>query len=251
MILHEKKIGLKLYSTDINLMPEVFVEWKKLTFNYIELYIVPQTPSDYIQEWEKTNIPFVIHAAHSVHGINLAQAVKEKNNLYYFEEVKNYADTLNVNWIIVHGGNNGLLSETIRQISLLADKRIIVENKPKIGLNDEVCIGWSPDDFRKIADAGLLNGMALDFAHASCAALSENMNERKMIEDFMFFSPQIYHLSDGYASSEKDTHLNLGKGDRDIRFYINCIPTDGLVTVETPRDPSRGIEDFIMDVSFM
>ena len=65
---------------------------------------------------------------------------------------------LGADWIIAHGGNNGSILETIRQIGLIGDNRIVIENKPKIGLRDETCVGWSPADFRKIADAGRLHG---------------------------------------------------------------------------------------------
>ena len=50
--------------------------------------------------------------------------------------------------IIVHGGHTGNIEETIRQVAQLNDSRIILENKPKVGINDEACVGWSPDEFR-------------------------------------------------------------------------------------------------------
>jgi endonuclease IV len=193
----------------------------------------------------------VIHAAHSLHGINLAQPKKEKDNRKYFGAVSELADKLRADWIIVHGGNNGSIMETIRQVGLIGDSRIIIENKPKIGLHDEVCIGWSPADLLKIADAGLLNGFVLDFAHASCAARSEGIDEMRMIENFLAFHPCMFHLSDGNAASEKDSHLNLGKGNRDLAFYVGCVPLDGFVTIETPRNSASSLDDFIQDIAYL
>lgn len=245
------KIGLKLYSTDIGLIPEANRLRQKGLFDYIELYVIPQTPEACLPQWKMLDAPFVIHAAHSLHGLNLAQAEKEEDNKRYFAEAGRFADNLGADWIIVHGGNNGSISETIRQIGLLGDSRIIVENKPKIGLLDEACIGWCRADFHAFAEAGILNGMALDFVHASCAATAEGMDERLIIDGFLSFRPKVFHLSDGDTSSEKDIHLNLGKGNRNLGFYLRCIPPGGFVTIETPRNRSKGLQDFVEDMAFL
>jgi len=244
-------IGLKLYSTDTALIPEAMVLYERDLFQFIELYLTPRTPREMIGQWKRLGVPFVIHAAHSLHGINLAQAEREKDNVQYFGETSRIADMLGSSWIIAHGGNNGSILETIRQIGLMGDNRIVIENKPKIGLRDEACIGWSPADFQKIADTGRLYGFVLDFAHASCAARSEGIDEAKMIESFLALHPVVFHLSDGNAISEKDTHLNLGKGNRDLGFYVGCVPLDGYITLETPRNPATGLDDFVRDAAFL
>ena len=245
------KIGLKLYSTDIGLIPEANRLRQKGLFDYIELYVIPQTPEACLLQWKTMDVPFVIHAAHALHGFNLAQAEKEGDNKRHFAEAGRFADNLGADWIIVHGGNNGSIIETIRQIGLLGDGRIIVENKPKVGLLDEACIGWSRADFHAFADAGILHGIALDFVHAACAASTEGTDERWMIDGFLSFRPKVFHLSDGDASSEKDIHLNLGKGNRNLGFYLSCVPPGGFVTIETPRNQSKGLEDFVEDMAFL
>lgn len=244
-------IGLKLYSTDTALIPEAMDLYERELFHFIELYVIPRTPREMITQWERLEVPFVIHAAHSLHGINLAQAEKEKDNGHYFGATCKIADTLGAEWIIVHGGNDGSILETIRQIGLIGDSRIVIENKPKIGLRDEACIGWAPADFQKIADAGRLRGFVLDFAHAACAACSEGIDEMRMIESFLAFHPVVFHLSDGNRTSSKDAHLNLGKGNRDLGFYVGCVPPGGYITLETPRNPETGLDDFVRDAAFL
>ena len=44
----------------------------------------------------------------------------------------------------------------------------------------------------------------------------------------------------GTLFRKKDTHLNLGKGSRDLGFYVGCVPLDGYITLETPRNPATG-----------
>lgn len=245
------RLGLKLRSTDISLISDARKLWEKGIYGYIELYIIPNSYKETIKKWKPLNIKFVIHAPHSSHGINFAQADKWETNLQGFNEAQLFADELGSDFIIIHGGNNGSFDETVRQIQLLNEKRILLENKPKVGMLNEICVGWSPHEFQQAYDANVLYGTALDFGHAACAARASGVDAMELIKSFMKFNPKIFHLSDGDASSEKDRHLNLGNGDLDLAAFISFIPEGGLLSLETPRSPSRGLKDFIDDVNFL
>jgi sugar phosphate isomerase/epimerase len=244
-------IGLKLYSTDTSLIDNALRIQEEGFYDYIELYIIPGSYKQAISDWMLFNVPFIIHAPHSFHGINLAQANMWKANQRNFKEAQLFADSLGADIIIVHGGNNGSLVETLRQIVLLDEKRIALENKPKFGLKNEVCIGWSPSEFRQAVDAGFPNAFVLDFVHAICAANSLDVDVMVIINEFMKFKPRIFHLSDGDNSSEKDIHLNLGKGSLDLAGFLSFVPEGALLTIETPRNPSNGLEDFVNDICFL
>jgi deoxyribonuclease IV len=244
------KIGLKLYSTNTELIPEA-IPLIDIYFNFIELYIIPGSFKKTIDAWKKIDVPYVIHAPHSFHGVNLAQAEKWETNLLSFNETRLFADSLNSNIIIAHGGNKGSFDETIRQIKSIGDKRIILENKPKLGLNNEICVGWSPAEFRKIFNEHIINGIALDFGHASCAAVSSAVDVMKIVKELMFFNPQIFHLTDSDRLSERDKHYNLGKGNLNLLQFIQIVPVYGLLTIETPREVSKGLSDFIDDVKYL
>lgn len=245
------KLGLKLYSTDIELIPDILRLKKKGFFDYVELYIVPGSYKKTINVWKKFNVPFVMHAPHSYHGINLARSDKWETNLKNFNETRMFADALNSDIIIVHGGNNGVIDETIHQIKLLNEKRIIIENKPKLGLDNEVCVGWSPFEFHQFADTGVLYGVALDFGHAVCAANSSGLDTPDIIREFMVFNPKVFHISDGNHDSLSDIHLNFGKGDFNIREFLSVVPYNSCLTIETPRVQSRYLNDFIDDVYYL
>jgi deoxyribonuclease-4 len=243
-------IGLKLYSTDTTLIQDTS-RLEKGFFDFIELYIIPGSYERTIDIWKSFDIPYVIHAPHSLHGVNLAQEDKWESNLKHFNETRRFADKLASKTIIVHGGNNGSIFETIRQIILLNERRIALENKPKIGLQNELCIGWSPDEFSQAMGSGVLCKTVLDFTHAACAARSLKIKEMDIIKRFMVFDPKVFHLSDGDILSETDTHLNLGKGDLDLAEFLSVVPQNGLVTIETPRAEDKGLGDFIDDICFL
>src|SRR3972149_7600029 len=245
------KIGLKLYSTYIALIPDARELKVKECFDFVELYIIPGSYENTIEHWKGLDVLYVIHAPHSYHGINFAQADQLETNLKNIGETQLFADTLGVDIIIIHGGNNGSFDETLRQISMLDDSRIVLENKPKRGLSYEVCVGCTPSEFQYGIEREVLNGMALDFGHASCAARSLGINAMDIIRGFMKFKPKIFHLSDGDALSERDIHLNLGKGDLNLTEFVSIIPEDSLLTIETPRNPLNRLDDFMKDILFL
>lgn len=241
------KIGLKLYSTNTELIPEA-LSLKNEYFNFVELYVIPGSYDKTISAWKEFNVPYVIHAPHSFHGMNLARPEYRETNMCHVREAQCFSEELCADSIIVHGGNNGNIDETIRQLRYINDCRIIIENKPKQGVLDEECIGWSPSEFEKLVKAEILNGMALDFTHAVCAARTIEKNEYEFIRSFLKFEPKIFHLSDIDSSSHKDMHLNLGKGSMKLDELLSFIPKDGLVTVETPRSIAGSLSEFVKDI---
>ena len=106
------KIGLKLWSINTDYYYE---EAKRLydngVFDYIELYVVPDT-LDKLDIWKKLNIPFILHCPHFMHGFNMAKFEKKECNFTIYQQVKRFADELNAEFIIFHGGVDGNIEET-------------------------------------------------------------------------------------------------------------------------------------------
>jgi endonuclease IV len=163
-----RKIGLKLWSINSGCYHD---EAKRLyaegIFDYIELYVVPGGLD--LKKWEKLNIPFVVHCPHFAHGFNLAKSEKKENNLKIFEQVKKYADALNVLYIIFHGGIDGSIEETAIQLASFNEKRALIENKPYIALPNRMrgdfCRGYNPDEIKTVKEVANC-GFCLDFGHA-------------------------------------------------------------------------------------
>lgn len=241
-------IGLKLHSINTNLIPEASSLWKKDFFQYIELYIIPGSYASTCEMWRRCQIPFILHAAHSYDGINLACPSQREKNRILFHEVQQFADKLDTDTIIIHGGMDGSIEETIYQMSRLSDPRIVLENKPRVAIRGEACVGSTPWEFQKVAEAAVVGGFVLDFGHAECAAVSVGVRPIELIKEFLAFEPNLYHLSDGDRSSERDTHDNFGKGDRNLVAFVNLVPSGACVTIETPRSPHNGLSDFVCDI---
>jgi len=244
------KTGLKLYTTDISLIPDVRA-LDRSRVHFIELYVVPGSSGNTLRAWRELDVPYVIHAPHTAHGVNLARTDYYDANLVHLEETSKFADGLDSGIIIVHGGNRGSVEETLRQLRVWGDPRAAIENKPKIGLRKNICIGWSPDEIQRVLAAGATSKFVLDFCHADCAARSAQAETMDFLHGFLALAPVLFHLADRNVTSEMDEHLNFGRGNFDIAGIAERIPVNAWVTLETPRDPARRLQDFVDDVSYL
>lgn len=245
------RIGLKLWSPNIDLARRADELCQEGWIHYVELYAVPGTYGNTIETWRSLKAPFMIHCPHSAHGFNLAKAELWEKNQEKFREVQRFTDALKAKVIVVHGGNNGRAQEVIRQLKALKDERIFLENKPKLGLNREICIAHSPEELAAIKSGAGLKGFVLDFGHAIYAARASDREPFEYIQEFLQLNPRFFHLGDGDSRSQKDIHLNLGQGNFDIARLVSLVPQGARVSIETPMGPSGSLDNFVKDVSFI
>jgi deoxyribonuclease IV len=244
------KKGLKLRSSEISYHQEIENLFNENKIDYIELYIIPHTFLTTSHIWKSLSVPFIIHAPHTAHNTNLALASLRKSNFQIYSEVKRFADLLNSPIIIFHSGCNGTFEEVIFQIKKINDTRMHVENKPLVGLNGEHCWGTSQKEIVTIEKECDLKGYVLDIGHAIYFSNSICVNWMNQIKQFIQLEPKMYHLSDGEISSEKDMHLNFGKGNFPLHELINLFPNGTQVTLETPRS-NESLSEFIEDLNFL
>ncbi len=238
------KIGIKLWSTNIEVLPQVSDMYSRAIFDYIELYFVPGTLKEVEERWSGLKVPMVVHAPHSGHGFNLANKDLVTSNLEIFKDTIRCADALEADTIIVHGGNGGTKEETIQQLKSLRDSRVLIENKPKMGLNGKECIGYMPEHIIEIIVKCSLSGFVLDFNHAVCASRSLSCDPLEYIRRFLSINPRMFHLGDGDYCSLVDKHMNLGYGNMPLNKFIAFLSQRAIITLETPNDFSKGLCDF-------
>ena len=253
------KIGLKLWSvnTDAYLCEarRLFAEG---TFDYLELYVVPGSQES-LPIWEKLrndlDLPFAIHAPHSFHDVNLADAANSAANAKAFDEVKLFADMLGAGKIIVHGGwcpEDGdpaaALAQLIAQLKSLADERFLIENKPYLPINNlpRRLVGSTPDEIRSVIAAAKC-GFCLDIGHAVASANAHAADWRAWLADFLSLKPTMFHLSDILANSKLDQHLHFGTGTLPLAEVVSMLPRDASVSIETKRDSTDNLNDFAKD----
>ncbi len=171
------KIGLKLWSTNTDFYLNSAIElYKQGIFDFIELYVVTGSLI-HLPLWKKVKeeigIPFVLHAPHFMQNVNLAKAEYFEFNKKAYEEVEEYRKALDAEYTVVHGGIEGDIEETVRQLKIIKPKNMLIENKPyKAPLGDNwLCRGYNPEEIKYVMDE-IGCGFCLDIGHAICTANS-------------------------------------------------------------------------------
>ena len=245
------KIGLKLWSINTDCYyNEAIRLYKNKIFDYIELYVVPNSTGT-IEKWKKLNIPFIIHCPHFAHGFNLAKKEKQESNLEIYKQVKLFADELNAKYIIFHGGIDGTIEETAKQLASFNEPRALIENKPFVALPNkmggEFCRGYNLNEIQLIMKTAKC-GFCLDFGHAICAANSLEKDVYEYCKELVRIEPNMFHLTDlDNIKSHYDSHLHLGAGELDLNRIKSLLPENAIITLETEKNSKENLDDFIND----
>jgi len=224
------KLGLKLWSINYNLIEKAEKLINNNFFDYIELMPVPNTD---IYPFQKVKVPYVIHITSELYGLNIADKEKNDFNLGIIEECFKWADALRAKYLILHPGFGEI--ETAKFfLEKIKDKRILIENMPRWGINNEKMVGFNPEQVKILT--GHKFGLCLDLNHAAKAAVSLEKDYKKYIKEFLEFGPIMFHISDGKLN-QKEKHLNVGEGEYDFKFLLDCVRNNKTkyVTMETPR----------------
>lgn len=245
------KPGLKLFSVNSACATDAVRLYECGLCSYIELYAVPDSFDSFISVWKNTPVPFVIHAAHYGGGMNLAVPGNWPNNRVLAEEAFRYADVLAADKVIFHTGVNGTKEETARQIALLGDVRIIIENKPYKGSKgDIICVGSTSDEIEFIMkETDSL--FCLDFGHAVSAANSFGTDSVEFVKSFLRLKPAMYHICDGDFNSEYDTHDSFGKGSYPIKEFLSMLPEAAMITDECSRKKYDSLSEAEINLSVL
>ncbi len=245
------KIGLKLWSTNLNYIPLAEKLYACGIFDYVELFTVPGTVS-MAGDWKALKVPYVLHAPHSYAGLNPADRTRRQENLDLVHQVGIYFDVLRPSRVIFHPGIQYDIDEVILQMNGFKQafswmsQKALVENKPGLGLNGETCLGASVEEMKHVLKGTGL-GFCFDVGHAICYSVFAKKPWEQAVDEFLEMNPVMFHVCDG-RYSEKDMHLHLGSGEFNFAAILGRMPAHAVVTLETPKDSPDNLDDFVKDV---
>jgi len=233
------ELGLKLWSTNTDLVFRARALVHEGIFSYLEITVVPGTTP---RPFADTGIPCVIHAPADRFGIDIALPEGAGAARDALAECSRWADALDAEHIILHPGSESL-DNAVAFLAGVNDTRICIENMPRAGLGGEHLIGATKDEL-----SALLGGkfrFCLDLNHAVKAAAAEGVEYHRFIRDLIPLSPVMFHLADGHSAVLTDEHLPIGTGDYDMGFLLQCITESPSqrVTLETPRMATHSLNE--------
>lgn len=244
------RIGLKLWSTNRHFTESAVWREVKAGFDYLELFSVPGSFNRFIGLWKEQNKGYIIHAPHYSFQFNLSLKSSEEHNRKLYGEAQRFADALDAPYIVTHGGVNGKADEVVRQILLLNEPRMVLENKPVFGLDNTRCIGGTVEEMSLILrETGL--PFCLDVAHAIHSAAILKTDPYDYISRFEKLGPVMYHLSDGDIGDARDSHLNFGKGNYDFPKILRLLKSGKYLAIETGNGSPGDLEGYRNDRRFL
>lgn len=246
------KIGLKLWSIGVNYIKDAVKLYNENFYDYIELYVVPNSYDQCLKLWKDLKIPYIIHAPHFKHGMNLSKIDHLNNNIRLSNEAKKWADKLESEFIIFHPGTEGNCRESAKQFKKIYDSRIVVENKPYYTFKDKLicCVGYNFEEIRYILSETNI-GFCLDIGHAIAASNALELGALTIFDEMNKLDPVIYHLYDGDKNDVQDKHLNFGEGNYPFETIMNKINKKSLITIETAKKSDDNLDDFKNDMNFL
>ena len=244
------RIGLKLWSTNEAYVADAVRFYENGLYDYIELFVVPGSYEKFSGLWKSLNIPYVIHAPHYSVGMNLSDEKKFDDNMKLAAEAFRYADFLEATTVIFHPGIAGDTQETARQLKMLHDERMVIENKPYYADNGLICNGYAPAEIEHIMQEAQV-GFCLDIGHAIYSANAQALNQMAYLKQFIELKPQMFHLTDGDWHGTNDCHDHLGKGSFKLQEILTLLPSDHALSIESVHDFADSLVDFIDDVKFL
>ena len=252
---HKIKYGLKLWSTnDRELFPEAVKLFKKGIIDFIELYIVPDSfvsgEFDFLNDLK--DIPTIIHAPHTKHNFDVFTLNDSKIKLFE-EQVVETANFLNSKFIIVHAGL-GVSPEIFKEnIGKIKDKRILIENMVRFGINNEPCFGYSYEQLKFIKKCGF--NFCFDFSHAIKSSINQEIDYKEFIKKLIIeLSPNYFHICNGKIDNDQDEHKDLFDGDFDIKWIKEMLlklaqKKDVYLVFETQKG-EKGLENDIKNINY-
>jgi len=232
------KFGIKIWSTNVGVTGKVKELIDKKIFDYMELMVVPNSD---ISPFERVKVPYIIHIAHEDLGLNIGN--KNDINLKFVNESIKWADRLSAKYLIIHPGF-GSMKTAKNFLANIDNKKILIENMPKIGTNNEKMVGFSVEQIKELR--GNKFGFCLDFGHAIKAAVSLKKDYKEYIKELMSLDPQVIHISDGIFDG-RDEHLNIGEGEYDFNFLAQFKAE--YITLETPKKDFNSTDSDLKNIN--
>jgi endonuclease IV len=250
------QFGLKLGVGETVLARRAEILWRKKQIDFFELYIPRDVESGSAEFWRWYNGVLVFHAPHAFGGFNFAQSGMVAENAAILVGIEALREKMNPGMVIFHPGLNGNIKELFRQVAGVRQEYpdlhsiMLMENKPRIGLNGEKCLGSSPAEMRNIlSETGC--GFCCDVRHAFAYAAWAGREWHEVLAEFAELEPRLWHVADGDMDSHVDSHKHIGDGSMPWEKIGGFWTGDAMVTIECAKVQNEMLKDFLQDVALL
>lgn len=250
------RFGIKLWTINEDSFQACENLLKNQTFDYIELYIVPNRYNlDSLSRFSKYEV--ILHAPSFNHKFNIAN----KNNIFHdaIKSIQKVSEIVNSTHTIFHPGVKvdktkqdylEVVIDNIKEIQELGIE-VIIENVPVLALDGTTkLVASSFEDFKLITEkTGALK--CIDIAHTVASANFFKIDPMSYIKIFLELEPYMVHICDGDYNALTDKHLNINTGTFPLIDVLKLLPRDIYVSLETPKSDYLKLTDDIDNLNLL
>ncbi len=207
------KYGLKLWSSNINLLEEAVFLYRKKYVDFIELYHDADKKVNFNSFGLLKKIPINIHAYHNkgFHEFRLG-----KNELEIWKITKQMADFFKSQFVIVHAGKASGIKNFVDNLKKIDDPRILIENMSGLDIYGKPTFGYNLKELKKIKK---IKNICFDLEKAVKSACYQKISYKKFISQCLQeLKPLYFHISGGDVNNLHDEHLNLYDANFDLKW---------------------------------
>ncbi|VVB80333.1 Xylose isomerase-like TIM barrel [uncultured archaeon] len=226
------KIGVKTYCD------KEYIEHFTNKTDFIE--VIGISKEDFLK-----NKKIIVHCKHERFKINLANKLKEKENIEAIQTAIEIADFCNSDRIIVHPGfienESCSLKNSINLMKKFKDKRIITETMPGNYKNKNFLCS-TPEELKEYIQKTNISGFCLDINHTISSATSQNKNPYEYLKEFIKLNPKQIHLG-GQKLPEDITHIPFSRSNIDLKKALEFLHEDSEIILEVTQDITETEKD--------
>jgi deoxyribonuclease-4 len=226
------KYGLKLWSSNTDLLSDAVTAYSKDAFDFIELYCNPDVPLDWPSLQKIKGIPATVHAP--AHTMPFHMFVIGTEEMGIWKDVVALADFFGSQHIILHPGRDHTVETFQSMLDKIDDHRIMIENMAGLDTMDQPMFGQRMSD---LVELRKIKEICFDFEKAVKAARYQNIPYKDYISEAMEkLTPHYFHISGGDTDNPRDEHEDIDSSDIDfswIKQQLTSLSVD--LVFETPK----------------
>lgn len=236
------KIGLKIN----DIVSADYVKKISGEIDFLEIYAEPGSEFEVLSSFTK---PVVVHVAHFDSGVNFANPKRKRANEIALSHAVSLANKFKSSRIIFHpelkedeSCTLGVLEDFI---SSHYDERLHIESMPFSSMGYEH-FAANPSEIKHLLKT-LSVKFCLDLAH-TIEYLAHTKLPNSAVEDYLALKPNHFHITDAdisgvFDKNYNERHLNFGDGTMDLDWFKRVLPDNSWVTIETPTDIERQVDE--------
>lgn len=237
--------GLKLWSNNVEWFPAAVEAHDAGEIDFIELYANPAHP---FSPDELSILKGILVTIHAHHRGAFHEFVMDPDALRIWNHTLAVADSFESQRIVLHPGREHTIESFMRNLDLIDDSRILIENMAGLDVDGRPMFAQKIDELVALRAR---KPICFDFEKAVKAARYQGLDYKAYISEALEkLEPSYFHISGGDSNSPIDEHRDLFDSNIDFAWIKGLLESlsEASIVFETPK--SDGIANDLANMHY-